>query len=540
MPARLVLVAALACFVSFLAASSTRADGPGQADIDQATESKIAAESLADLERVIALCESGLAKGVDKDNADFAKQLLASSLLQHATRFTEEIFDENGPHPRWVLFRQLALLDLDKILAIDEKRGDVHLLIARLHALPGGDAHRAKKGADEAVRLIEDPQERAEAHLARATLAEKPEERLADIEAALRLDPNSVAASLRRAVHHLEAENVERALADFQAVLRIDEEHSSALIGAIQCLRRLKKTDEAIAHARKLAEVEDDSPLAQLLLADLHLEKEDLAAALEAINEAIRLAPDGAEAFLMRSRVHAAMGKTAEAKSDADRVLKIVPGLPAAILLRSRLAAVDGRLEDAISDMARLVHEDPRNGPYKRQLAMYYTADSRPRKAIALLDEVLAADPRDAVSLRARGDAHLAVGRHAEAIADFEAALKLGFNEPGFLNNFAWVLATSPDEKLRDGRRAVELATLACEATDYKEAHILSTLAAAHAETGDFETAVKWCRKAVERGKPDNAEQLADELASYLEKKPWRERQDTKEKPDSPRQAARE
>ena len=48
------------------------------------------------------------------------------------------------------------------------------------------------------------------------------------------------------------------------------------------------------------------------------------------------------------------------------------------------------------------------------------------------------------------------------------------------------MLATSPDAKLRNGRRAIELATRACELTKYKAAYILSTLAAAYAETGDF------------------------------------------------------
>ncbi len=47
-----------------------------------------------------------------------------------------------------------------------------------------------------------------------------------------------------------------------------------------------------------------------------------------------------------------------------------------------------------------------------------------------------------------------------------------------------------------------------CELTDYKAAHILSTLAAAYAETGDFEKAREWSGKAVELGTAENNEQL--------------------------------
>ena len=135
----------------------------------------------------------------------------------------------------------------------------------------------------------------------------------------------------------------------------------------------------------------------------------------------------------------------------------------------------------------------------------------------------MAQDPDQWQALRARGDAYLNIGRQAQALADYEKALKLQPNEPGLLNNLAWVLATSPDDKLRNGHRAIELATEACKQTEYKLAYILSTLAAAYAETGDFQTAVKWSSKAVEIGDKEHDESLKKELQSYKAKKPWRE-----------------
>ena len=56
----------------------------GQADLDKATELKVTAESLGDLEKVAKLCESALQKGLDEGNQKFAKQLLTSTLYQHA------------------------------------------------------------------------------------------------------------------------------------------------------------------------------------------------------------------------------------------------------------------------------------------------------------------------------------------------------------------------------------------------------------------------------------------------------------------------
>ena len=158
---------------------------------------------------------------------------------------------------------------------------------------------------------------------------------------------------------------------------------------------------------------------------------------------------------------------------------------------------------------------------------MYLQLKDHPR-AIEALSEAIEANPRDARGYHLRGDAYIGSGRHQESLVDYEKALEFEPDDSGVLNNMAWLLATSPDDELRDGRRAVALAEEACRLTEYKAPHILSTLAASFAESGDFETAIQWSTKAVEMANDitdDVRDQLKKELASYEEGKPWRERQ---------------
>jgi len=156
-------------------------------------------------------------------------------------------------------------------------------------------------------------------------------------------------------------------------------------------------------------------------------------------------------------------------------------------------------------------------------LALFFATNDQVQQALDTYDKLLAKPIPHGPIYRSRGDLLLNLGRQAEAIAEYEKALELDPEDSGILNNLAWVLATSPEPKLRDAKRSLTLANRACEATEFKKAHILSTLAAAHAENGDFESAIRWSSKAVQIGDEAADGQLKAELEGYRAGKPWRE-----------------
>jgi tetratricopeptide (TPR) repeat protein len=267
--------------------------------------------------------------------------------------------------------------------------------------------------------------------------------------------------------------------------------------------------------------------------ARIHAVKNDLKAALGDLDQSLKVEEDGIPALLMRARVHQALDETDKALADVNQALKVRPGLVAGLELRAALLAASDKLEEAIGDLRKLLHADPDRMEWRLQLALYHQADDRPRKAIQLFNEILEDDAQNWIALRGRGDAYISTGEHKKAVADLEAANKIQADNSGILNNLAWLLATSPEDEVRNGQRAIELAKKACDVTEYKEAHILSTLASGYAEIGDWENAVKWSEKALELGEGEVREQLAKELENYKNKKPWREKQDIQDKPES-------
>jgi Flp pilus assembly protein TadD len=118
------------------------------------------------------------------------------------------------------------------------------------------------------------------------------------------------------------------------------------------------------------------------------------------------------------------------------------------------------------------------------------------------------------------GDTHTAITQYREAI-------KLDPDVPAVLNNLAWLLATHPDAALRNGPEAITLAERAVELTGRNQPLLLGTLAAAYAESGRFDDAVKAAQEAVQLAEQRGDEELAlknkELLQRYRQQQPWRE-----------------
>jgi Tfp pilus assembly protein PilF len=104
-----------------------------------------------------------------------------------------------------------------------------------------------------------------------------------------------------------------------------------------------------------------------------------------------------------------------------------------------------------------------------------------------------------------------------QASVAYEAAISRNPKSARALNDFAWFLATCPDDKLRDGTRAAELIQSVLRSTDVRDPNFLDTWAAALAEQRDFEQAASVAAQAMEMARETRMFRLAGEIAARKE-----------------------
>jgi len=244
---------------------------------------------------------------------------------------------------------------------------------------------------------------------------------------------------------------------------------------------------------------------------------------------ALQADPNYAPAQFNLGNVLLQEGKVDDAITRFQKVLQIHPGYAPAFFNLGDAFLEAGKLDEAIVyyQKAFATEADPNQSlqiPPDYAKAHYNFGNALLQKgkmdeAIAQYQSALQINPGYADAHLNIGGILLQKGKIDEAITQFQQELQIAPNSPQALNNLAWLLATCPNPALRNGRKAVELATQANTLTGGENPIVLHTLAAAFAEAGRFGDAVQSAQKAMAlaraAGQQDLAGHLNDELKRY-------------------------
>jgi Tfp pilus assembly protein PilF len=277
---------------------------------------------------------------------------------------------------------------------------------------------------------------------------------MADLDDALKRDPNYVPALVRRAALSRARRQADRAIADVERAIGIDGREPSAHVERAVLRFVRKDFGQAIKDLDRAAELGSRDVIVPILRGQILLEKQDTKKAFDAFVAALKVDPQRHDAYL---------------------------GLASVCLMRGQA-----------------------------------------KNAQDILDDAVRADPDNPEAYGNRATFHMSRGDHEMALFNLGEVIRLSPGSALAYNEQAWLLATCPVASFRDGRKAVESAKTACELSGWKNPRYVATLAAAHAEAGDFDRAAQVQERAVTLLAPDAPERVGygKLLDRYRSKKP--------------------
>ena len=239
----------------------------------------------------------------------------------------------------------------------------------------------------------------------------------------------------------------------------------------------------------------------------------------------IKASPGDAASYVDRASIWQEKGETAAAIADLDEAIRLDPRHAMAYNNRGVAHRSRKEYDKAIADYGEAIRLDPKLAWAYNDRGLAWTAKNELDKAVDDHSEAIKIDPKLASAFSNRANTWAAKKEYAKAIADHSEALRLDPKLAGAYNNRAWLRATCPEAKYRDGKAAVDDATKACDISNRKAAHHLGTLAAAYAERGDFPSAIETQARAQRLYKDEGELKRGRErTALYKAGKPYRER----------------
>jgi tetratricopeptide (TPR) repeat protein len=247
-------------------------------------------------------------------------------------------------------------------------------------------------------------------------------------------------------------------------------------------------TDAALADFTEATRLDAQAAYAWTARCIVEYQRRDLDGAVASATIALLLSPDDADALLMRALAYHWLNRLDESLADFDYLVRLRPATGDVHWWRGDVHSDAGRYDDALDDF--------------RQAEIYGCGDDM------------------AIS---RCITFFRVGRNEAALAHIAAFVAAHPEDAAALAVKAFMLATCPDDALRDGGRALEL----CQRAKAMGAAITweldASFAAAYAELGRFDEAIRHAEEALARALPYRQEVYQARLETYRSRHPWRQ-----------------
>jgi tetratricopeptide (TPR) repeat protein len=364
---------------------------------------------------------------------------------------------------------------------------------------------------------------------------------------ALAIQPRLVVALFGLGRAALARQDYARAVESLERALQLDPRATVVHYPLALAYRGLGDTAKAETHMRQRGtlQIKPDDSLMHELDSLLHsalayevagadaLDRADWDAAVESFRKGIALAPDEPSLHHKLGTALALKGDTGGAVEQFEEALRVSPTFAKAHYSLGLMLASNGQSQQAVQHWQAAIKSEPGYVEARLQLGDMLRRGGQFEASLAQYDYIIKADPRVPEARFGYAASLVRLRRYAEARERLEAAARDYPAELAFPHATARLLAAAPDDRVRDGRRALSMVQGLLN-KGLRSFDALETMAMAQAETGQFSGAAMWQRDAIATAERTAghvvAERIADNLKLYEARKPCR----TPWRPDEP------
>lgn len=262
-------------------------------------------------------------------------------------------------------------------------------------------------------------------------------------------------------------------------------------------------------------------------LGEIYMKMNAFDVARRYLSRAVSLSPDTPLYLFHMAKLDRVDGKLQQARAGFEKVLQLAPNHVGAMSDLAGLLAIDKEYDQALKLLERARELTPGDSSLLLNEVHIMLAAGRKDQALKLAEQAYEQSGHDLTASSTLASAYAANGKWQLALSLFEQIHQQAVDHLPTIQRLAWLYATCPDEKIRDAGKAMQYAQLFFERIGRTNPTAWDTLAAAHAQSGQFDEAITAINEAITRvknlGRADLVPAYEQRLKAYQQKQPWRQ-----------------
>lgn len=389
-----------------------------------------------------------------------------------------------------------------------------------------GKDEEAERLIASAVETLPDDAPTLSSYAATLKRRGETDEAVAYYRRALQLEPGLVEASVNLAALLVKKGQFDEAITIYTAILEQqpdDGQTMGRLAVALSESGRIEEGESAFLQALRL---DADDPTIHINYGQALIHQDRLVEAVARFQAALRSHPGSVRAWVLKGVALSRMGRIAEAVSHYEEALRLDPksarahyNLGVAFLASGDEDRAVPHFRNAIEADSMLVDAYYNLGQALAHLGKFDDARGHLERALLLA-------PNDPMAYLQLGMVLMADGQYPESVANLRKGILIAPEDVNLHERLAWVLATAPNDGVRNGLEAVQLGESLVAQLESPSARAFDSLAAGYAEVGRFDEACRTIELAIkvaeDGGRSGYVVQLRKRLSQYRRREPFR------------------